>query len=205
MASQKADDLIERGIALAALAEQTDDKRQIQDAASLLKLGLSKKAEGDADAEAVLANIYYQIGDFRAAKQYARLALQHDPLGIIAQITKVSIAYEEFKLGPINGGLFGVIASVSNWGTLKGETRKLIDIFQENCIRNVDANWFMLIGQRLIDLGDAFAGSFQIQDVRRQLYQAVSGVAGNEVTYDDEDQRREVEQLQAIAAGRAQP
>jgi hypothetical protein len=168
-------------------------------------MGLSKKSGGDADAEAGLANVFYELGDFRAAKQYARMALQHDPLSVTAQLILVYVAYTEFKSGPINGGLLGAITSVSNWGTLKAATRTLIDIFEENCMKQVDANWFLFIGRRLINLGDHFSGSFQIRDVRRQLYQTVAGVTDDKIIYENDDQRREVEQLQAIAAGRLQP
>lgn len=202
MPAEKAKELYLQGVELLVEAEKTDDKRKLQDAASLIMLAVKGAEEPFPDAEATLASIYiFHLKDVASGWKYVKSALLHDPNHFPAQHLRVSIAFVEFKTGTSFTGFH-----LSREGNLNSQARELRDIFQRQCVAEISADRFLDFGQTLLNLADVLAetSSFSVKNTAKGFYEAVASASIQKIVCEDEEQRKQVTRLQSIALGRSQ-
>ena len=226
--SQEASDIIDKAFEVWENSEKDiQDEKWLRNVASLLALGIKKANRPIPLLNAQLSWFLYWMGDKKQARLQAETALRYNPNEFRAQETLIWLSSPKGWSAPDSNGEFGVAGAIFGLGVsmlgsqysihkFNKEITKLVNIFR-NCLKSeLEADEFLYMANRLLELGDELgdvprAGLFALQVAdklgalpenmgRPNLFQEVAQAPTDKVVM--RERENDIRALQLSAEGR---
>lgn len=183
MPTKEAQEIYEQACKL--VGENREDQRAQRDGAAMLIIALKRAGGPFPEAEAELAWVYFYLDDEFKSHIHAATALKADPDQFEARFLKTAWA---------SLSLPGFFAKRQ----FKSELGKLVDIYQNKCKLNRSAESFLYWSGVLMHMADI--GRRNGVSTRR-VFSAIDSAPIDRLTFENDEQRAEVQKLRVVAQG----
>lgn len=198
--SQEALEIFDEAVEILQESGSNDSANNTRDAISLLLLAVKKAGGPFPDANGMLAELYFSIGDDDSATRYADLALSQDPELLETQLLKARIAL--YNLESMDGGIIGALSEMSRRRKLKDELTHYLSLYDTLCAKGMSADHFVYRSNALIRLADELARMGNPLSRKINLYSHVANAPIAKLTYEREEDRAAVKKVRRLAEGR---
>jgi len=214
----RAGELLESGTGETSPAQLREAERHLQSA-------ISRASGVFPRAQAVLAIVYYQLGDTGAAQRNAERALADNPDEFRAQWVKTLLAGDKIRITTYNArgllprgtgalyifeviwkiikGIFETGVSTASQVAFKNEVVQLLEIYRQLCQIVIDADEWLYLSDRLLVLADLMTENrLRLPGGTPDIYREITRTSSVKMDFDPEqeaEQRRLMAQITATA------